>query len=352
MKRLLLATLLAACTGPNYQPTELPWPVHVMSGAGERVLVLTEVQGTTLDAGTVETDGTDVPLPEDPNTQEPIMLDLPTATAVAAGYQHACVVTTTQVQCWGDNTNGALGAHRACMTDGCVLPPAVMPTLPAIRAIAAGDDFTCATTMDDTVMCWGTNTHGELGGSVVSALDPPEPIMLPDAKPLYVDRVIVNDSTACAIDRAKSAWCWGEGYGAAPVHLAFSGVVDVAVNGDHGCAIASDGLTCWGDNINGQIDATSARACKTSDCTLPETPIALPGAQRVVVGARHTCALDDRGNVTCWGSNEHGQLARSDAFLVGDPGVAHTGAIALVSASTHVCALDADQNAWCWGDYY
>ncbi|MGE5182809.1 MAG: RCC1 domain-containing protein [Acidobacteriota bacterium] len=348
MKRLCLC-LLAACTSPQYQPVELPWPVHVMAAGGDHLLVLTEAQGTTLDAGTVESDGPAIALPEDPNTQEPIALDLPTATDVAVGYAHACVVAETQVQCWGDNSHGALGAHRACNTTGCVLGPDVMPTLPPVRAVAAGDDFTCATTLDDTVMCWGVDTHGELGGSLVTALDPPLPVKTPDAKPLFVGRVVAADSTACAIDRDKAAWCWGEGYGATPVRLPYSGVVDVAVNADHGCVIASDGLTCWGDNLNGQIDATAARACTTSDCSLPPTSIALPGAARVVVGARHTCALAG-GDVTCWGSNEHGQLARSDAFLVGDPAVAYSGVVDLVSASTHVCVQLADHSAYCWGD--
>lgn len=348
MKRLVLATLLAACTGPDYSPTELAWPAHVLSAAGDHTLLLTETQGTTLDAGTVESDGEDVPLPTDPNTEEPIELMLPTATGIAVGSRHACIVASTQVTCWGDNSAGALGLHRACDTEGCILEPGLMPTLPPIRAITAATDFTCATTMDDTVMCWGTNANGELGDSVVSALDPPQPIMLPDAKPLYVDRVVAVDSTACAIDRSKAAWCWGQGFGGTPVRLPLSTVTDISVGADHGCVIASDGMSCWGNNINGQIDASLAKDCDT-DCTLPVTPVALD-ATRVVVGARHTCALGATGDVTCWGSNEHGQLARSSSFLVGPPGIAFSGAVDLVSGSTHTCALTADHQAWCWGD--
>jgi len=351
MKRFALCSVLAAC-GPNYQVSELPWNTHALALGFDHTLVITEVDGA-IDAGTVESNGPDVPLPEDPNTQKPITLELPTALAVAVGGNHACIVSSTQVTCWGTNTKGEIGAHRACMGEDCVLAPDVMPTLPAVRAVVAGSFVSCAQTMDDTVMCWGSNEHGELGGSEVSALDPPRPIMLPDGKPLYVDRLIANDSTVCAIDRTKSAWCWGEGFGAAPQRLPYSGVADIAANGDHACVIASDGLTCWGDNINGQIDAPSARQCQQgAACALPPTPVAIAGAQRVVVGERHTCVLDASGDVTCFGSNEHGQLARSDAFLVGAPGVVLSGAVDLAAGATHNCALDTDHHAQCWGDQW
>lgn len=347
MRHAASLLLVAGCGGPNYTPTELPWSVHAMTASADHTLVLTEV-GLHLDAGTVETDGPPIALPVDPSTSTPIMLALPTATAIAVGARHACIVSAAQVTCWGDNERGALGAHRTCTAGACVLAPGVMPTLPPIRALAAGVDVTCATASDGQVLCWGEHAHGELGGSIVSALDPPMPVRLADGKPLYADRVAIVDSTACAIDRFGAAWCWGDGYGAAPQRLAFTAVVDVAIGHDHGCAIAGDGLTCWGDNRNGQIDAPSARQC-TDACTLPPTHLAVD-ARRVVVGARHTCALGATGDVTCWGSNEHGQLAHADAFLVGDPTVAFTGAVELVAGATRTCALTADHQAWCWGD--
>lgn len=337
MKRHLFFMMCAAC-GPDYTPTRLPWPVHVVTAAADHTLVLTDVD-VALDAGTVESDGTPIALPDD-GSGTPMKLMLPTATAVAVGSAHACVVTATQVQCWGDNSGGALGAHRSCID--CVLAPGVMPTLPPVRAVAAGTDVTCATTLDDTVMCWGANAHGELGGSTVSALDPPVPIYLPDDKPLYADRVMISESTACAIDRARDAWCWGDGFSGL-VRLPLTGVVDVSVGHDHGCAIASDGLTCWGDNVNGQVDGIGQTA------SLLPTHVALD-AVRVVVGARHTCALGSTGTVTCWGSNEHGQLARSDTYLVGAPGTAFDGAVDLVAGATHTCAVTASHQAWCWGD--
>jgi alpha-tubulin suppressor-like RCC1 family protein len=349
MNRAFILLSLAACE-PSYTPTELSWPVHEMSGAGSRVLVLTEADGLSIDAGTVETDGPDLPAPVDPSTDQPIVPMLPISTSVAAGLRHACLVSVGQVTCWGDDSAGALGAQRSCIPGDCALPPGVMPTLPAVRDVAAGDDFTCATTMDDTVMCWGTNINGELGGSRVPALDPPTPVVVDD-QPLVVARVVIRDSTACAIDPAGAAWCWGEGFGDQPQQLPLDKVTDISVGRDHGCAIAGGALQCWGNNINGQIDATLAASCTAgSDCTLPPTPIAIDAA-RVVVGARHTCSLAPNGEVTCWGSNEDGQLARAESYLVGPPALAFSDAIDLVAASTRTCALRADHEAFCWGDY-
>jgi len=342
---LALCLLLPACVEPAPTPREVASSAHALAASNGHTMILTD-RADVIEAGTVAFDGEPIPLPDDPeNTGIP--RDLPTATAIAVGSRHACLLSTAQVTCWGQGDHGALGAHRTCASSSsCVLGPDIMPTLPPIRAIAAGDDVTCATTVDHAVMCWGQH-DARLGGSMVSALDPPVPVMLSPGKPLRAARVTIRDATVCAIDLQHDGWCWGRGYGTSPVHLEQTGVVDLSINGDHGCAIASTGLACWGNNINGQVDPDQAAACGNG-CTLPAAPIALT-ATRVVVGARHTCALDDGGTVWCWGDNEDGQLARTDAFLVGARGVAYTGVTDLVAGARHTCVLAADHTAWCWG---
>ena len=237
---LVLGLLLSACVEPSPTPRELPWSAHAIAASSRHTLVLTD-RDEMLEAGTVETDGDPVPLPVDPATDTEISLVLPIATAIAVGTQHACVISATQVLCWGEDNHGALGAHRACSTPStCVLGPEVMPTLPPIRAIAAGDDVTCATTMDDEVLCWGEAAGGRLGGSIVSALDPPVPVMLSPGKPLHVARVMIRDATVCAIDRSQQGWCW-------------------VVGGRHTCALDDLGnVWCWGDNEDGQLARTDA----------------------------------------------------------------------------------------------
>jgi alpha-tubulin suppressor-like RCC1 family protein len=73
----------------------------------------------------------------------------------------------------------------------------------------------------------------------------------------------------------------------------------------------------------------------------------------VTAGADHVCALTERGEAYCWGSNEFGQLGSGSA-----DSVPHTVAVRVrtemkfttVSAGfTHTCALADDGSAWCWG---
>jgi hypothetical protein len=66
------------------------------------------------------------------------------------------------------------------------------------------------------------------------------------------------------------------------------------------------GLSCWGDNRNGQVgNFVAAKSCAlTEPCTI-DTPYHIDiDATRVVVGDRHTCVLGRDGEVTCFGSNE------------------------------------------------
>ena len=306
--------------------------------------------------GAMQSLGSDLPEPvdSDGNAQPPT---LPLAAGVAVGLRHGCIVSTTgSVHCWGDNGGGALGAHRVCpapTTDvpaACVLGADVMPTLPPVRAVAAGDDVSCAITRDDDeVLCWGA--QGRLGGSRVPALDRPEPVQLPDGSgPLRVSRLIASLGTVCALGKDDGTlWCWGDGFGALPVLQPQTGVVDIALGARHSCLIDSTGLSCWGQDLNAEVtgDVERARGCGNGPCEVTE-PVHLDiAAQRVVVGERHTCALAG-SDVLCWGSNEVGQLGRDDAFLVGGIEAAVLGGEDIAAGYAHACALKSD-GVWCWG---
>jgi hypothetical protein len=76
---------------------------------------------------------------------------LPPATALAAGWEHACALTDGSVWCWGFNSSWALGDG----TDEDRWTP--VPTLglsEGVTAIAAGTR-TCAITRTGALRCWG-----------------------------------------------------------------------------------------------------------------------------------------------------------------------------------------------------
>ena len=84
------------------------------------------------------------------------------AAQIALGFYHACARVadgSEPVLCWGANTHGQLG-------DGTILnrnaPVAVMNVMRATQ-IAGGFDHTCALLSGGTVRCWGSNASGQLG---------------------------------------------------------------------------------------------------------------------------------------------------------------------------------------------
>jgi alpha-tubulin suppressor-like RCC1 family protein len=355
--RLFLPLLLlpAACSAtiePD-PPHSMSYVARAFSVADLRTLLIT-------DLGTLVTFGPDIPSPVD-ESGNAAPLKLPAADDVAVGRRHACVVSTTgSVHCWGDHSGGALGSARTCtppMAEGgqpdCILGPEILPKLPPVRAIAAGDDVTCAIVHDgDRVICWG-DAH-LTGGSVLSAFDPPTPVRVDGDVMLAAARIIISHGTVCAIDHDDVLWCWGDGFGTLPVRQPQVGVVDIAIGTSHTCIADRDGVSCWGSERNGESgDLAQAKACGASPGPCSHTEpvhVGIDGPVRVVVGERHSCALDHNGDVSCWGSNEVGQLGRTDAFLAGGVEFALDGVIDLAAGFAHTCAQRSDHTLWCWGD--
>jgi alpha-tubulin suppressor-like RCC1 family protein len=186
-------------------------------------------------------------------TPTQVLLPAQTWSSVAVGDYHTCGVGSGGVDCWGYNGYGVLGDGT---TTDHALPGPVMTTLTTGTVYAIGDN-SCLLSGTD-LYCWGFSSNGELGGM-------PGVYTSPTLVPGAWRELALGRYHACAIATDGALWCWGyNAYGEvgdggfadahAPEHIGVDQWAHVAVGDVHTCAIRSDGAVfCWGANNHGQL---------------------------------------------------------------------------------------------------
>jgi alpha-tubulin suppressor-like RCC1 family protein len=292
----------------------------------------------------------------------PVEVGLPgAASAVVAGYAHACALVGGAAWCWGDNTLGEIGdgtlVSRATPVAVAGLPGPVL-ALGAGGGILPGTSFghTCAVVSGNALWCWGADDAGQLGdGGTATQRNPVAVTILPAGT--QVSAVAGGERHTCALSSGGAVYCWGAfdagqlGTGslaaqtspAAPAVA--SGATALATGQSHSCAIASGALECWGLNSLGQVDADSTQTTFAS----PHAP-SLGGFQpsALAAGRGHTCGTEAGGTPKCFGANGSGQLGGAGNKV--DVNLADLATAAAVAAgSDHSCALTPAGGVQCWG---
>lgn len=334
------------------------------------------------------------------------------------GLTNCALTTSSEVQCWGSNSYGLLGAGTG--TSGFrVQPQTVLGLIGGVKQLASGGNHACAITGNDELHCWGLDNWGQLGRGSSSAEGHPAPaaaiqfpqkikdVALADASTCALPvtggvtcvgyqsggmlgtgayspdnnsfvAVAVNGLSGetkkivggrynfCAISAAGALQCWGArtGAGVGPGSEPFvygpeqvlgltSGVLEVALGEQAGCAIKSGGLWCWGQNQRGLLGAAEDPSYQPVLAHGRTTGAAHVALERY---GRSGCAALTAGGVYCWGQNSSGQLGRG---YTGPTegwgpvlGLETTKVSQLAGGDGFYCAVLADNTAKCWGNNY
>ncbi len=299
------------------------------------------------------------------------------ATLVTTGLSHTCALTTGGgVKCWGSNARGELGDGEGGADQFSPVPKDVVGLTSEVEMVSAGYHYTCALTSGGGVVCWGSNTVGQLGdGTVNNWRSIPE-----DVPGLEVGVMNVSAGTGgpgeernihtCAVTAAGAIFCWGEnihgqagdgtaGFSPAPTPVSGQSneTISMVSGKKHNCLLTETGVVkCWGQNSSGQLGNGSYEST-----SMPTGVTGLNGPTSIIAtGNDFSCAVAAAGGVKCWGSNEYGQLGDSTTTS-SNVAVSTSGlesSVISISAGmgdggdpggAHACAVDDNNSLWCWG---
>jgi alpha-tubulin suppressor-like RCC1 family protein len=298
---------------------------------------------------------------EDSST--PVVAAVQDVVDLSLGQSHSCALLQDGGgACWGRNEDGQLGSGNTANSG----MPLRVADLEQAVALASGGNHTCALTQNTQVSCWGRNEQGQLGIGTVGP-----GISVPASVPQLVGVTAISAGTdhTCALADDGSVWCWGWnrfGQTAAPAigEKSFTltpskvpelgTVIAIHAGGNHTCALQQNGrVRCWGDNYNGQLGA--ARSANVTVDARGKDLVGFDNVIQIATGGAHTCTLQQRGNVRCWGWNRDGQLGtgtRAELLDIATPApiVGLTRVTAVALGDGHLCAVDSVGTVWCWGE--
>lgn len=279
----------------------------------------------------------------------PRRVDLPAAVKrLELGRRHTCATLDDgRVACFGANDRGQLGNGNQQPT----AQVAIVGGLAAVRELAVVSETSCVVLAGADVRCWGSDADGVLGNGLPAGTLPHEP-----ARVAEVDDAIAvasGDDFSCAVRRSGQLWCWGgdrrgqlgdgpatSGRSTPRAVAGLEHVVGVATGSAHTCAVDRRGdVHCFGDNAAGQ--------CVRDKRKRIDTPVKVGGLHQVkavALGERHSCALQSNGSVSCWGDLP----GRGDSSPTTVAGL--SGIVELTAGARHTCARAASGRAWCWGE--
>jgi alpha-tubulin suppressor-like RCC1 family protein len=283
--------------------------------------------------------------------------------SLTSGYGSFCAVLTTgNVDCWGLNSDGELGGGgftSASSTPAQVVGVGGSGLLSGVTSLTSAYDAFCAVLTTGNVDCWGDGYVGQLGnGTFYNAGTPgsasPVQVVGVGASGLLAGVVsLISDGingTFCAVLSSSTAACWGYGvYGelgdgtfisnplggsSTPVLVVgvgesglLSGIASVTSAGDTFCAALTSGAAiCWGRGTYGELGDGTFYTTGSDGSSTPVQVVGvggsglLTGVTRLAGGYKAVCAVVASGEVECWGYGPDGTLGNGTFTTSGNEG--------------------------------
>ena len=257
---------------------------------------------------------------------------------------------------WGLNKSGQLGDGTETDKNKPVMVKmpdrTTYPDLPedfTYVQVSAGDQYSLALGSDGYVYAWGLNNVGQLGNGTISGRydKNPVPTRVRDpaspsdtSKGLKAIQVSAGRWHSLAVDTDGNAWAWGSNSSGvlgnedsnsySPVLVQFPKDADtesaiqisqVSAGLYHSLAVDSKGYVwAWGSNNNGQLGngTISGRygenpvPTRVRDPASPSDTSKGLKAIQVSAGGFHSLAVDKNGKTWAWGQNNRGQLGNKN----------------------------------------
>ena len=264
------------------------------------------------------------------------------ASLASAGDGYCAVLTSGGVDCWGDNSEGELGTGSDTgpnCSGYCSNVPVAATGITDAASLASDEDGYCAVLTSGGVDCWGDNSEGELGAGIDNT--GPDTCgdfgcsTTPVAATGITDAASIDSATNgyCAVLTSGGIDCWGinnlgqlgDGSdtglncsgGCSDAPVAVSGITDavsVTNDGYAYCSSQTGGhVDCWGDNEDGSLGVGAGQApdscIDTHDCST----VPLITAFNDVASFSNNewdsiCGVLASGHLDCWGDDASGQL--------------------------------------------
>ena len=266
-----------------------------------------------------------------PNPTSPVHRQLPAFNrigvradfvAIDTNFDHSCGLSAAgDVYCWGHDEEAQLGFVPAQIPgpDKWTFNATLLQTGSTYKSIHVGHRHTCAMQITGLLDCWGSNAGRQVTfanlpfGSLVTVNS-----KVPMLNNAAVSQVATGFGDTCAQNASNNLICWGSpdqsltfataGFNALAgsfsrsIATEFEGCAGGTVMCNRTCAVSFQ----WGDLSCGRwVQNTRGTLTQVND---PKHYYHVSIYQQVDVGPNHICALNQLGDVLCFGLNTFGQF--------------------------------------------